>query len=60
VAGALAPIIALKLLSSTDDPNTTAVAIDMLIASVVTIVAVLAAEETARSFLGHDRIIADR
>jgi MFS family permease len=60
VAGALAPIIALKLLGSTDDPNTTAVAIYMLIASVITIVAVLAAKETARSSLRHDRIVADR
>jgi hypothetical protein len=58
VAGALAPIIALKLLGSTDHPNTVAVAIYMLIASVITIVAVLAAKETAKSSLRHDRITA--
>jgi MFS family permease len=60
VAGALVPIIALKLLGSTDDPNTVAVAIYMLVASVITIVAVLAAKETVGSSLRHDRITARR
>jgi MFS family permease len=59
-AGALAPIIALKLLGSVDESNTTAVAIYMTIASIVTIIAVLAAKETARSSLRHDRITAER
>jgi metabolite-proton symporter len=58
-AGALAPIIALKLLGSVDESNTTAVAIYMTIASIVTIIAVLAAKETARSSLRHDRMTAE-
>ncbi|WP_250035793.1 MFS transporter [Paractinoplanes maris] len=55
-AGALAPIIALRLLGDTDNPNTTAVAIYMTVASVLTIAAVLAARETARTSLTHDRV----
>ena len=55
-AGALAPIIALELLGTVEESNTTAVAIYMTIASVITIVAVLAAKETARSSLRHDRV----
>ena len=55
-AGALAPIIALKLLGTVDESNTTAVAIYMTVASVITIIAVLAARETARSSLRHDRV----
>ncbi|MEV6301891.1 MFS transporter [Actinoplanes sp. NPDC051861] len=57
LAGALAPIIALKLLGDVDDPNTTAVAIYMTVASIITIVAVLLARETAGSSLEHDRTI---
>ncbi|GAA0456353.1 MFS transporter [Actinoplanes capillaceus] len=57
LAGALAPIIALKLLGDVDQPNTTAVAVYMTIASVLTIVAVLAARETARTSLNHDRTL---
>ncbi|WP_127504523.1 MFS transporter [Actinoplanes solisilvae] len=56
-AGALAPIIAIKLLGSTSDPNPTAVAIYMSIASVLTVIAVLLARETARSSLNHDRVV---
>ncbi|WP_436530827.1 MFS transporter [Actinoplanes sp. HUAS TT8] len=56
LAGALAPIIALKLLGDVHHPNTTAVAIYMTVASVLTILAVLAARETARSSLRHDRV----
>ncbi|MBB2940769.1 metabolite-proton symporter [Actinoplanes lutulentus] len=57
LAGALAPIIALRLLGDVDDPNTTAVAIYMTVASVLTIVAVLLAKETARTSLRHDRTL---
>jgi metabolite-proton symporter len=55
-AGALAPIIALELLGTVEESNTTAVAIYMTVASVLTIAAVLAARETARSSLRHDRV----
>jgi MFS family permease len=57
VAGALAPIIALKLLGDVEAPNPTAVAIYMTVASVITIVAVLLAKETARTSLRHDRTL---
>ncbi len=56
-AGALAPIIALKLLGDVDDGNTTAVAIYVSIASVLTIIAVVVAKETAKSSLRHDRTL---
>ncbi|GAA2847672.1 MFS transporter [Actinoplanes cyaneus] len=56
LAGALAPIIALKLLGDVRHPNTTAVAIYMTVASVLTVAAVLASRETARSSLHHDRV----
>ncbi|BAL87601.1 putative MFS transporter [Actinoplanes missouriensis 431] len=59
LAGALAPIIALRLLGDVDTPNTTAVAIYMTVASVLTIVAVLASKETARTSLRHDRTLDD-
>jgi metabolite-proton symporter len=51
LAGALAPIIALRLLGDVASPNTTAVAIYMAVASVLTIVAVLAARETVGTSL---------
>ncbi|GAA4609391.1 metabolite-proton symporter [Actinoplanes octamycinicus] len=57
LAGALAPIIALKLLGDVEAPNTTAVAIYMTVASVLTVVSVLFAKETARSSLRHDRVL---
>jgi metabolite-proton symporter len=56
-AGALAPIIALKLLGDTSDGNTTAVGIYVAIASAITVVAVLAAKETKSSSLRHDRVV---
>ena len=56
-AGALAPIIAVKLLGSTADPQPTAVAIYMTVASVLTVISVLLARETARSSLSHDRVV---
>ncbi|MBB6628683.1 MHS family MFS transporter [Nocardioides sp. KIGAM211] len=58
-AGAMAPIIALKLLGDVGDGNTTAVGIYVAIASVITIVAVLFAKETRASSLRHDRVLAD-
>ena len=58
-AGALAPIIALNLLGSADEKNTTAVAIYVSIASVITVIAVLFAKETKQSSLRHDRVVAD-
>ena len=54
-AGALAPIIALELLG--ESGNTTAVAIYVSIASVLTIIAVLAAQETKATSLRHDRVV---
>ena len=56
-AGALAPIIAVKLLGNVAEKNTTAVGIYMAIASAVTIVAVLIARETKASSLRHDRVV---
>jgi MFS family permease len=56
-AGALAPIVALKLLGDVTDGNTFAVGVYVAIASVLTIVAVLAAKETSRSSLRHDRVV---
>ncbi|MDQ3157919.1 MAG: MHS family MFS transporter [Actinomycetota bacterium] len=56
-AGALAPIIALKLLGSADEKNTTAVAIYVCIASAITVIAVFFAKETAKSSLRHDRVV---
>ncbi|MDI6102350.1 MFS transporter [Actinoplanes sp. NEAU-A12] len=57
LAGALAPIVALKLLGDVTDPDPTAVAIYMTVASALTVVAVLAARETARTSLHHDRTL---
>ncbi|BCJ39953.1 MFS transporter [Actinoplanes ianthinogenes] len=57
LAGALAPIIALKLLGDTAAPNTTAVAIYMTVAVVLTVLSVLFAKETARTSLRHDRVL---
>ena len=56
LAGALAPIIAVKLLADPADPNTTAVAIYVAVASVLTVVAVLCAQETVNTSLRHDRV----
>ncbi len=58
-AGALAPIIALALLGTVEEKNTTAVGIYVAIASVITIVAVLFAKETRGSSLRHDRVVRD-
>jgi MFS family permease len=58
-AGALAPIIAVELLGSVSEKNTTAVGIYVAIASVLTIVAVLFAHETRATSLRHDRVLGD-
>lgn len=58
-AGALAPIIALRLLGDVEDGNTTAVALYVTVASVITVVSVLFAHETAKSSLRHDRVLDD-
>ena len=57
-AGALAPIIALNLLG--DDlahPNTMGVVIYVAIASLITVISVLATHETRASSLNHDRVL---
>jgi len=51
LAGAPAPIIALKLLGDPSNPNLGAVTVYLAIASALTVIAVLAANETARSSL---------
>ncbi|HEX6876407.1 MAG TPA: MFS transporter [Nocardioidaceae bacterium] len=56
-AGALAPIVAVKLLGSVEESNTTAVALYVCAASVITIVAVAFAKETKASSLRHDRVV---
>ena len=53
-AGALAPIIALKLLGDVEDGNTTAVGIYVAIAAVLTVVAVLSSKETVSTSLRHE------
>jgi metabolite-proton symporter len=58
-AGALAPIIALKLLGDVSDGNTVAVGIYVGIAAVITIISVLVAHETRASSLRHDRVVDD-
>jgi metabolite-proton symporter len=56
-AGALAPIIALKLLGDVESGNTAAVGVYVAIASVITIAAVLFAKETRATSLAHDRVV---
>ena len=51
-AGALAPIIAVELLGSADEKNTTAVAIYVALASVITVIAVYFAKETRAARYG--------
>jgi MFS family permease len=57
-AGALAPIVAIQLLGDVDDPNHGAVAGYMVVASVLTVVAVLLTRETRGEALTHDRALA--
>jgi metabolite-proton symporter len=56
-AGALAPIIALELLGTVEEKNTTAVGIYMAIASLLTVIAVLVAKETKATSMRHDRVV---
>ena len=56
-AGALAPIIAVKLLGPEDVKNTFAVGVYVAVAAVLTIVAVAFAKETKASSLRHDRVV---
>ncbi|MBM6402560.1 MFS transporter [Phycicoccus sonneratiae] len=56
-AGALAPIIAVKLLGDVDTKNTTAVAVYLAVAAALTVVSVLLAKETRASSLRHDRVV---
>lgn len=56
-AGGLAPMISVALLGTVDERNTTAVSIYLAIASLITLVAVIAAKETAGSSLRHDRTL---
>ncbi|NUR05936.1 MAG: MHS family MFS transporter [Nocardioidaceae bacterium] len=56
-AGAIAPLVAVKLLSSGDGSNTTAVGVYVTITSVLTVIAVLCAKETRASSLRHDRVV---
>ena len=60
-AGALAPIIAIELLGDASEgvTNVPKVAIYMTIASVITIIAVLVAQETKATSLRHDRVLQD-
>jgi MFS family permease len=56
-AGALAPIIAVELLGSTEEKNTTAVALYVCVASALTLIAVFFAKETRATSLRHDRVV---
>ncbi|ROR92238.1 MFS transporter [Nocardioides aurantiacus] len=57
LAGAIAPIVALKLLGSVEESNTFAVGLYITVTSVLTIIAVLAAKETRNTSLRHDRVV---
>jgi metabolite-proton symporter len=56
-AGALAPIIAVRLLGDASEKNTFAVAVYVAVAAVITIIAVAFAKETRASSLRHDRVV---
>ena len=57
VAGAPAPLIALALLGSFDQPNASAVALYLIACSVVTLVAVLSYGETQSRDLSADEAV---
>ena len=57
VAGAPAPLIALALLGSFDDPNSTAVAVYLVVCAVVTLIAVASYGETRTRDLAADPAI---
>jgi MFS family permease len=54
-AGGLAPLVAVALLGSVETSNTLAVSIYLAVASSITFIGALAAKETARTSLHHDR-----
>ncbi len=56
-AGALAPIIAVKLLGPVDVSNTFLVGLYVAAASVITLVAVFFAKETKATSMRHDRVV---
>ncbi len=56
-AGALAPIIAVKLLGPADVGNTFLVGLYVATASVITLVAVFFAKETKATSMRHDRVV---
>jgi metabolite-proton symporter len=57
VAGAPAPLIALALLGSFEDPNPTRVALYLVACAVITVVAVLAYGETSKRDLAEDHAV---
>lgn len=61
LAGAIAPIVALRLLGPDDDgaagANTTAVGLYITVTAVLTVIAVLAVKETRNTSLRHDRVV---
>lgn len=57
LAGALAPIIAVKLLGDVATRNTGAVSIYLAVAAALTVVSVLLARETKATSLRHDRVL---
>jgi metabolite-proton symporter len=60
VAGAPAPLIALALLGSFEDPNPTRVSIYLAVCSVITIIAVLSYGETGKRDLAQDHAVVPR
>ncbi|GAB3994374.1 MFS transporter [Nocardioides marmoraquaticus] len=60
LAGAIAPIVALRLLGPAEEgvaPNTGAVGVYITITAVLTVIAVLAVKETRNTSLRHDRVV---
>ncbi len=57
LAGALAPIIAVRLLGDATEKNTFAVGVYVAVAAVITIIAVAFAKETRATSLRHDRVV---
>ncbi len=56
-AGALAPLIAVRLLGDASEKNTFAVGVYVAVAAVITLIAVAFAKETRASSLRHDRVV---
>lgn len=57
-AGGLAPLISVALLGTVEESNTMAVSIYVGIAAAISFIGALAAKETARTSLDHDRTLA--